>query len=55
MKNEREEAIEVLEQMIEAEYLVIETMEQQGEKDIDRRVLRALVTALNDVKAWNNV
>jgi hypothetical protein len=43
---ERESEIETLQMMVDAECLVVANMEAEGEQDIDRRPLRALVAGL---------
>ena len=48
---ERNEAIETLQLMLDAECLVIGHMESEGEQDIDRRPLKALAAGLNALKA----
>lgn len=50
---DKQEEIETLEQMIEAECLVIGCMEKEGETDIDRRPLKALIAGLEALKNLN--
>lgn len=49
-EEKRQEAIETLQNMLDAECLVVGHMAAEGETDIDRRVLRALTAGLNALK-----